>query len=87
VIFMHRVDASDGQKNEGSPDASRKIQIIIAKNRFGPQGMVNMHFFPAKMRFEMAAPDDMEDDEAIAEVKADRRTREKKPPAEDEDVF
>ena len=87
VIFMHRVDANDGQKNEGGPDSARKIQIIIAKNRFGPQGMVNMHFFPAKMRFEMAAFDDQEDNEAIAEVKADRRTREKRPPAEDEDVF
>jgi replicative DNA helicase len=87
VIFMHRVDAGDGAKNEGGPDTSRKIQIIIAKNRFGPQGMVNMHFFPAKMKFEMAAPDDMEEDEGIAEVRADRRSREKKPPDDEEDVF
>ena len=89
VIFMHRVDAGDGQKNEsGGADTARKIQVIVAKNRFGPQGSVNMHFFPAKMRFEMAAPDGMEEaDESTVEVRADRRDRAMKQPSADEDVF
>lgn len=87
VIFMHRVDAGDGQKNEGGPDTARKIQIIVAKNRFGPQGMVNMHFFPAKMRFEMAAFDDQDDDPSMVEVRADRRERGQRPPTSEEDVF
>ena len=47
-----------------------------------------MHFFPAKMRFEMAAPDDMDDaDESTVEVRADRRDRAMKQPSADEDVF
>ena len=89
VIFMHRVDAGDGQKNEsGGADTARKIQVIVAKNRFGPQGSVNMHFFPAKMRFEMAAPDGMDDaDESTVEVRADRRDRAMKQPSAEEDVF
>ncbi len=85
VIFMHRVDAGDGQREEG-PDTARKIQIIVAKNRFGPQGLVNMHFYPAKMRFELAAFDDQED-EQMHEVRADRRERGQRPPAVEEDVF
>jgi replicative DNA helicase len=89
VIFMHRVDAGDGQKNEsGGADTARKIQVIVAKNRFGPQGSVNMHFFPAKMRFEMAAPDGMDEaDESTVEVRADRRDRAMKQPSAEEDVF
>lgn len=89
VIFMHRVDAADGQKNEGGgADTARKIQIIVAKNRFGPQGSVDMNFFPAKMRFEMAAHASQEDDdEGMVEVRADRRDRSMKPPSADEDVF
>lgn len=89
VIFMHRVDAGDGQKNEaGGAETARKIQVIVAKNRFGPQGSVNMHFFPAKMRFEMAAFDDQgEEDEGMGEVRADRRERSMQPPSPDEEVF
>jgi replicative DNA helicase len=87
VIFMHRVDAADGQKNEGGADTARKIQIIVAKNRFGPQGGVNMLFFPAKMRFEMDATGEFDDAEDNTEVRADRKDRAQKPPSSDEDVF
>ncbi len=87
VIFMHRVDAGDGQNNEGGAETARKIQIIVAKNRFGPQGAVNMHFFPAKMRFEMATFDNQDDDEGMADVRADRKQRSMSAPSEAEEVF
>ncbi len=91
VIFMHRVDAGDGQKNEGGDeDAARKIQVTIAKNRFGPQGLVNMLFFPAKMKFEVAAPDAWKDDAAEPEERAyrqARKQREAQAPSSDEEVF
>ncbi len=84
VIFLHRVDAGDGEKNEDGPDTARKIQVIVAKNRFGPQGAIAMNFFPAKMRFEQAAFEgDGDGGPAVAERK-DRFTQE---PGEGEDVF
>ena len=84
VIFMHRVDAGDGQKTEGAPNGARRIQVIVAKNRFGPQGIIDMQFIPATMRFGMAVPGE---DEVPEEVRADRRARALSPPSTDEDVF
>jgi len=80
VIFIHRVDQADEQR--------RHMKIIIAKNRFGPTGSTNMHFFPATMRFEQAAeeyhaPDD-EDGGPQRPAKFDRM---QSLPSEGEDVF
>lgn len=86
VVFIHRVDGNDGSQ----ADEARKIKVIIAKNRFGPTGFANMHFFPAKMRFEMAA---FEDQYADSEEKEDRqyqtarKARSEQPPTQDEDLF
>ena len=83
VIFLHRVDAGDGEKNEDGPDTARKIKVIVAKNRFGPQGDLDMNFFPAKMRFEMAAHErDGGPDRA-----PERKERFRQEPNEGEDVF
>jgi replicative DNA helicase len=54
VIFMHRVDETEGSQ----VDEARQIKVIVAKNRFGPTGVSNLLFFPAKMRFAVGAPDD-----------------------------
>ena len=91
VIFLHRVDAGDGQKQEGDPDAARKIQVIVAKNRFGPQGVVHMDFHPAKMRFVQSAfPGTEEDGGPVvpAEVLRDRKERMQSTPDDAaEDMF
>jgi replicative DNA helicase len=87
VIFIHRVDGNDGSKK----DECRKIKIIVAKNRFGPTGFALMNFFPAKMRFEVAPPEDLpsDDDEApeVRDYVTTRRQRSEQPPSEEEDLF
>ncbi len=85
VIFLHRVDAGDGEKNEEGPESARKIQVIVAKNRFGPQGAIGMLFFPAKMRFEMDAGDRGGDGGPT--VTPERKERFRQEPNEGEDVF
>jgi replicative DNA helicase len=82
VIFIHRSDAGDG----GKTDECRRIKVIVAKNRFGPTGHANMNFFPAKMRFEMAArePEEDGDDEIYHQ---DRRARRDSTPKAEEDLF
>lgn len=83
VIFIHRA---------GGEDADRHMKIIIAKNRFGPTGHTNMHFFPATMRFEQAAgefaaaPDDDEDG-GPREKRPQRLERLQSQPADGEDPF
>ncbi len=83
VIFIHRVDSGDG----GKRDECRKIKVIVAKNRFGPTGHASMNFFPAKMRFEMGAPEASEDGEEDASYHQERRTRRESTPQPDEDLF
>lgn len=77
VIFMHR----DGEGSK--PDECRRIKVIIAKNRFGPTGLTAMNFYPATMKFEMAArevdADEIED--------ATRRERIEAQPKDSEDLF
>jgi replicative DNA helicase len=82
VVFIHRVDSGDG----GKSDSDRKIKVIVAKNRFGPTGHANMTFKPAKMQFEMAAPEPSEDgdDESYHQ---ERRTRRESTPQPEEDLF
>jgi replicative DNA helicase len=79
VIFMHRADSGDG----GKSDDCRLIKVIVAKNRFGPTGLTAMNFFPAKMRFEMAARE--VDPEEFEE--GSRRERIEGPPKPEEDLF
>lgn len=83
VLFIHRVDAGEGSKN----DECRRIKVIVAKNRFGPTGSASMNFFPAKMRFEMAAPEPSEDGEQDASYHQDRRARRESTPQKEEDLF
>lgn len=88
VMFIHRVDNED---REGE-DAYRTIKIKLAKNRFGPTGDTLMHFFPAKLSFEQAAPEEDEDEEGgggtrAVEAHANRGARIKQRPAEGEDLF
>lgn len=79
VVFIHRVDAGDGSGD----DQCRRIKVIVAKNRFGPTGLACMNFYPAKMRFEMAArePDEGRD------YQADRAARRSDTPQSSEDLF
>jgi replicative DNA helicase len=83
VLFIHRVDAGEGSKN----DECRRIKVIVAKNRFGPTGSASMNFFPAKMRFEMAAPEPSEDGEEDASYHQERRARRESTPQKEEDLF
>ncbi len=89
VMFIHRVDNED---REGD-DAYRTIKIKLAKNRFGPTGDTLMHFYPAKLSFEQAAPEADEDDEdggggtRAASAHASRGARLKQAPGDAEDLF
>ena len=65
----------------------RKIKVIVAKNRFGPTGHANMTFKPAKMQFEMAAPEPSEDGDEDASYQQERRTRRESTPQAEEDLF
>lgn len=90
VLFIHRVDNED---REGE-DAYRTIKIKLAKNRFGPTGDTMMRFFPAKLSFEQAAPEDDPDGEGdeggggrVGAAHASRGARLKQGPAASEDLF
>jgi replicative DNA helicase len=83
VIFIHRTDAGEGSKN----DECRRIKVIVAKNRFGPTGSASMNFFPAKMRFEMAAPEPQDEEEQEASYHSDKRARRDASPRPEEDLF
>lgn len=83
VIFMHRVDGGDGSQT----DEIRRIKVLVAKNRFGPTGFANMNFIPAKMRFEMAAPEAGSEDEGEREYHTGRRARQESAPSKAEDLF
>ncbi len=87
VMFIHRVDTED---REGE-DAYRTIKIKLAKNRFGPTGDTLMHFYPAKLSFEQAAPEADDDDDGgtgrIKDAKTSRGARLKQVPAGGEDLF
>jgi len=87
VLFIHR---SDNEDREG-PDAYRSIKIILAKNRFGPTGTTLMHFYPAKLAFEQAAPEAEDDGEdgggRVGKAHASRGARLKQAPGGDEDLF
>jgi replicative DNA helicase len=62
VIFLHRVMGGETPRHEGE-DEARRIEVIVSKNRFGPQGKCAMNFFPAKMRFSPAAPEERQQEE------------------------
>lgn len=54
VMFLHRDRGIDSE--DGPPD-SIETQLIVAKNRNGPVGIVNMAFIPHYTRFESLAYD------------------------------
>ncbi len=88
VLFIHRVDNED---REGE-DAYRTIKIKLAKNRFGPTGDTMMRFFPAKLSFEQAAPEDDPNGEGeeggrVGAAHASRGERLKQGPVASEDLF
>ena len=64
VIFLHNntEEKAEGEE-EDSPAVTNKrdMQVIVAKNRFGPTKTVDMYFFPAKQRFEQVAHEEVLD--------------------------
>jgi replicative DNA helicase len=87
VIFIHRTDQGDGgSSSPGNVEECRNIKVVVAKNRFGPTGSASMHFFPAKMRFEMAAREVTEED-AEVDYHTQKRARREAPPQPEEDLF
>lgn len=57
VVFLHRTGGDDA-----SGDGARRIKLVVAKNRWGETGSTNLVFFPAKLRFEQAAPEEWADE-------------------------
>jgi replicative DNA helicase len=51
VIFLHN-------EEEGERSSERKMKVIIAKNRFGPQASVQMMFYAARQRFVQVRSDE-----------------------------
>ena len=87
VLFIHRTDQADGgQSSGGEGEECRTIKVIVAKNRFGPTGAANMLFFPAKMRFEMAAQATNDSDSEVS-YHTEKRARRDSAPQAEEDLF
>ena len=64
VMFLHHDTSKseeDGDSSGGNRSDRRDMQVIVAKNRFGPTATVEMFFFPAKQRFEQVAHDSIDD--------------------------
>jgi replicative DNA helicase len=57
VMFIHRPDYYGEKKGPGGARADRRpdtlvdVEVIVAKNRNGPTGSVDLHFFPEITRF------------------------------------
>lgn len=49
VLFLHRMD--EGTDDEGAAASGRDIKVVVAKNRFGPTGWMQMKFHPSTQRF------------------------------------
>jgi replicative DNA helicase len=70
VIFLHRRDENapvgKGKQAERQPPPKQNdaivTEIIVAKHRHGPTGLVKLIFFPARTRFENAATRSVEMD-------------------------
>lgn len=62
VMFIHRPDYYEEKKGQGSSRADRRkdtlldVEIMVAKNRNGPTGSVDLHFYPEITRFLNKAP-------------------------------
>jgi replicative DNA helicase len=62
VMFIHRPDYYEEKKGKGTGRADRHqdtlldVEIMVAKNRNGPTGSVDLHFFPEITRFLNKAP-------------------------------
>ncbi|NRA39168.1 MAG: AAA family ATPase [Planctomycetes bacterium] len=59
VIFLHNnTDPEEEEQQQQSAQAKttqRDMQVIVAKNRFGPTASVDMFFFPESQRFKQVA--------------------------------
>jgi replicative DNA helicase len=78
VLFIHLVEQDEAA-------GRRTIKVILAKNRFGPQGFAMLDFLPAMMRFQPHAGTPTTDE---GHDPADRRDRLRQPPDDDrEDPF
>lgn len=80
VIFLHHDQNSEEDGEDQDANARRNMQVIVAKNRFGPTATVDMHFFPARQRFEQIAYDTVDDTYDVEKRPVVPRT-------EDEDLF
>ncbi len=87
VFFIHRVEDGGDEAPGHDRDNARKIKIILAKNRFGPTGGADMLFFPATMRFTLAATPHQQEHREAEDQKTPPRKPHHAPPAEDEDMF
>ncbi len=62
VTFIHRPDYYEEKKGQGTAKADRRmetmldVEILVAKNRNGPTGSVDLRFFPEITRFLNKAP-------------------------------
>jgi replicative DNA helicase len=84
VLFLHRVDTND---DSVTATEGRDVKVVVAKNRFGPTGGVDMKFFPGRQRFTEVAH--TEDGPAAPSEPAHVRTSERfeEAPRDDEDLF
>ena len=57
VMFLHRERETEGKKNEENEGKKGKTELIIAKQRNGPVGKVDIVFIPQYARFESLAKD------------------------------
>ncbi len=80
VIFLHHNMSEDDDGDKSDVNAKRSMQVIVAKNRFGPTDSVDMYFFPARQRFEQIAQEIIEDTYDVAK-------RPVVPRSDDEDLF
>lgn len=59
VIFLHNNTDPEEEKEQiqsgAAPATQRDMQVLVAKNRFGPTATVDMYFFPESQRFKQIA--------------------------------
>jgi replicative DNA helicase len=87
VFFIHRVEDGGDEAPGHDRENARKIKIILAKNRFGPTGGADMLFFPATMRFTLAATPHQQEHREAEEPRVAPRKQASAPPGDDEDMF
>lgn len=82
VLFIHRIQTAGDESADERGDP-RIIELILAKNRFGPTGKARLEFLPKLLRFQPHLAVDPGD----GHNREDRRQRSNATPNEVEDVF